>query len=151
MHVLEVCVDMQNNISRMIELVKQFIQNYQNQTINQDYDWTNVTIEQRIAKLKIVQQNLLQLNFDMIDDLLRKWFEKSLEVWENMNLKHDEMKNDIDDQFANLRNISDVADIVVKKCTPNEWPYQKYKTGWEREYRVRVVRQGRHIPFKFRH
>ena len=86
LYVLTLCVDMQNNISRMIELVKQFIQNYENKTFKHDYDWTNVTIEQRTAKLKTVEQNLLELNFDMIDDLFKKWFEKSLEVWKDINL-----------------------------------------------------------------
>ena len=115
----EICVTMQKNVKEMIEKMDHFIENYQNKTFKGGYDWAFISVDQQIKKLQTVKQNLVELNFDNINNLFRNWFLKSSKVWNKLYTENDQVKLDVDNTLAKLQEISD---DVVKKMFPTEWP-----------------------------
>ena len=117
--IMETCINMQNNILRIMKKIDEYIVNYKNGTFkkNIQFDWAFSSVKQQIKKLEIVKDNLVKLNFDGINSIFKQHLKQSLNLWNNID--DIDIKTEIRSKMEKFREISHE---ITNKMIPKEWP-----------------------------
>ena len=117
---METCMNMQNNVVRIMKKTDEYIENYKNGTFKKTtpFDWALSSVKQQIKELEIVKDNLINLDFNGINSIFKQHLKQSLNLWNKID--DNEIKTEIESKMDKFR---ETSHQITNKMIPKEWPF----------------------------